>query len=136
MGRTLMYTAIGGLLIIVLSSVFLLDHGGARIPQPNSLAAAAEAGEPDAEIVSLHDLTAQVERYEGRTVSTTGTLFFNSATNQFVVHTDNANYDVVIDYAQKLGRFEGEVVRVIGKFIVIPGEGPTIEATDVSLLDA
>lgn len=136
MGRALMYTVTGGLLLIVLSSVFLLDHGGAQIPQPNSSAIAAE-GESGAQVISLHDLTtaAGIEEYSGHTVSTTGTLYFNSATNKFVITTPDANYQVVIDWSQKLGGFEGQPVRVIGKFSEVAGDGPTIEATSVSLLD-
>jgi hypothetical protein len=131
-GRTLMYTAIGGLLLIVLSSVFLLDHGGARIPKPNSAAIAAEA-----DAVTLHDLTTAsgIEEYGGHIISTSGTLYYNSATNNFVITTPDANYEVVIDWSQKLGAFEGEPVRVIGKFSRVAGSSPTIEATSVSLLE-
>ena len=131
MGRALMYTAIGGLLLIVLSSIFVFDHGGAQIP----VGGAAES--PAAETVSLHDLTtaAGIEEYGGRVVSTSGTLYFNSATNNFVITTEDANYLVVVDWSEKLGAFEGETVRVIGEFNLVPGSGPTIEAASVSLLD-
>jgi hypothetical protein len=127
MGRTLMYTAIGGLLILVLSSVFVLDHGGARIP-----VGGAEVG---AESVSLHDLTtaAGIEKYGGRNVSTSGTLFFNSASNRHVLIAGDENYPVIIDSEGKLGQFEGKQVLVTGKFSLVAGAGPTIAATSVRL---
>lgn len=124
MGRTVMYAALGALLLLVLSATFVLDHGGARKP-----AGAA------AQKVSLHDLTtaAGIENYVGHTVSTSGTLYFNSATNEHVIIDGNQNYEVAINWSGKLGPFEGKQVLVTGTFRAAPGAGPSIEATSVEL---
>lgn len=128
MGRTLMYMAIGGLLLLVLSTVFVIDHGGGHIPVGGAIDSSAQP-----ETVSLHDLTtaAGIEQYRGRNVSTAGTLFFNSATNHHVITVADANYTVIVEWPGGLGQFEGRDVIVTGTFNVRPGEGPSIEATDV-----
>jgi len=133
MGRTLMYTALGALLLLVLSSVFLLEHGGARIPAVGSQGAVDPSADPVT--VSLHDLTSSggIQKYAGRAVSTSGTLYYNSATNKFVIIDGNQNYPVTIDSPRKLGQFEGKQVLVTGTFNAIDGAGPTIAATSVEL---
>ena len=130
MGRTLMYTAIGALLLLVLSSVFLLDHGGAHIPQGGAFDANAAPQE-----VTLHDLTITtgIQQYEHHNVETTGTLYFNSQTNRHVIVDKDSNYQVVVKWDGGLGQFEGQQVVVIGAFGLVPGAGPTIQATAVRL---
>lgn len=131
MGRTLMYTALGALMLLVLLSFFVLEHGGEQLPKPGI--GSADNSSPGAGGVSLHDLTTLpgLEDYRDHIVSTSGTLYFNSATNKHVIVDGDQNYAIVINSPSKLGEFEGKQVLVTGTFRLAPGAGPSIDATSV-----
>jgi hypothetical protein len=122
-----MYAAITALLLLVVSSTFVLEHGGAENAKPGSVP--NDSADPDVTDVSLHDLTSvgNIERYGGHLVRTSGTLYFNSASNNFVITTGNENFPVVLRSSSKLAQYEGRNVIVTGVFDLVPGAGPSIE---------
>ena len=121
-------------MILVLSSVFVLEHGGEQLAKPGTSSAdnSAHAG---TETVSLHDLTtsAGIQKYSGKSVSTGGTLYFNSSTNNFQIVSGEENYPVTIKSPNKLAQLEGQPVIVTGTFRLVPGSGPTIDSAIVEL---
>jgi hypothetical protein len=119
MGRTLMYTALGALALLILSSTFVLEHGG------GTLALEQEA--------SLHDLTTNVDEWRGRSVSTTGTLYRNDALAQYQISDGDQNFPVVVRWNGGMKSLVGKKVTVLGKFSDEPGIGPVIDARTVRL---
>jgi hypothetical protein len=119
MGRTLMYTALGALALLILSSTFVLEHGG------GTLALEQEA--------SLHDLTTNVDEWRGRSVSTTGTLYHNDALDQYQISDGDQNFPVVVRWNGGMKLLVGKKVTVLGKFSDEAGIGPVIDARSVRL---
>jgi hypothetical protein len=104
MGRVVMYTVLASLVAFVLTSYFLLEHGGAE------MGLAREA--------TLHDLTSEPRIYEGAIITTSGTLSHNASLNQYEIATPDANFPLPIRNfdESKLAPLVGLVVRVSGQF--------------------
>jgi hypothetical protein len=118
-GRALMYTALVALVTFVLSTYFLLEHGGGKI------AAVQE--------VSLHDLTLTPHNYEGEVVSTSGKLVHNDDLNVYEIGAPDENYPVVIRtlHERVLASLVGQDVIVTGLCGFESGVGVYIEADSV-----
>jgi hypothetical protein len=118
-GRALMYTALVALITLVLSTYFLLEHGGGKI------AAVQE--------VSLHGLTLTPHNYEGEVVSTSGKLVRNDNLNVYEIGAPDENYPVVIRKFDErvLASLVGQDVTVSGLFGFESGVGVYIEADSV-----
>lgn len=102
MGRALMYTALAALVTFVLSTYFLLEHGGGKI------AAVQE--------VSLHNLTLAPHNYEGQVVSTRGKLVHNNDLNVYEIGAPDENYPVVVRTLD-----ERVLVSLVGQDVIVTG---------------
>jgi hypothetical protein len=118
-GRALMYAALVALVTFVLSTYFLLEHGGGNI------AAVQE--------VSLHGLTLTPHNYEGEVVSTSGKLVHNDNLNVYVISAPDENYPVLIRKFNErvLASLVGQNVTVSGLFGFQNGVGVYIDADSV-----
>ncbi len=124
MGRTLMYSAITALAVLVLSATFLLNHGG------ESLASVQQ--------VSVHDLTTGPTRFEGRTVSTVGVLSFSDEHDRYqLIDADEGKFAVIIRRytgGDSLEDLAGRTVRVRGVFGSDEDSGVYIDASYIGLV--
>ncbi len=119
MGRTLMYAAITALAVFVLSAMLLLKHGGESVAS--------------VEHVSVHDLTADPGRFEGKSVTTVGVLGFSEEHDRYEL-IGEGNFAVVIrEYTggDPLDGLVGREVRVRGVFSSDPESGVHIDASFV-----
>ena len=114
-----MYAALVALITFVLSTYFLVEHGGDKI------AAVQE--------VSLHSLTLTPHSYEGEVVSTSGKLVHNDNLNVYEIGAPDENYPVVIRKFDErvLASLVGQDVTVTGLFGFQTGVGVYIEADSV-----
>ena len=119
MGRALMYTALVALVTFVLSTYFLLEHGGGKI------AAVQE--------VSLHNLTLAPNAYAGQVVSTSGMLNHNDDLSVYEIAAPDENFPVVIRTLDErvLASLVGQDVIVTGLCGFEDGVGVYIEADSV-----
>ncbi len=119
MGRALMYTALVALITFVLSTYFLLEHGGGKISAVQE--------------VSLHGLTLTPQNYEGQVVSTSGRLVHNDNLNVYEIGAPDENYPVVIRMSDErvLASLVGQDVIVTGLFGFENGLGVYIEVDSV-----
>jgi hypothetical protein len=122
--RIVTYTIIALLAVFVLSTTFVLDHGGGS--------ATPETGDGT---ISIHDLSLEPDRHEGDTVTTKGTLGFSDATKQY--HLVEEGVAVVItDYElEALHALKDQRVTVTGRFDTDPSTGIFIEADTIQVLD-
>jgi len=82
---------------------------------------------------SLADLVEHQETYDGRTVSTSGTVErFEDASGPYYVLDDGAGNRVALTPASSVAGRTGESVTVTGRFSVDPGEGRRIAVDSVS----
>jgi hypothetical protein len=118
-GRALMYTALVALITFVLSTYFLVEHGGGKISAVQE--------------VSLHGLTLTPQNYEGEVVSTSGRLVHNDNLNVYEIGSPDENYPVVIRMSDErvLVPLVGQDVIVTGLFGFENGLGVYIEADSV-----
>ncbi len=122
MGRTLMYSAIGGLAVFVLSAAFLVQSGGGSI---------AQAGDR-----SIHDLFLEPERFDGAGVTTEGVLRPGNSGEEFLVTADGLGIIVRSDSLDRLRELEGRKVRISGRFGVDEDAGVFIDAITIVEIEA
>jgi len=120
MGRALLYTLLLALALFVLGATYVLDGG-------------ASSGAATA--VSVHDLSVSPEDYNGRQVSTEGTMRrLDEPEEHFVVVADGLAVVVRGYPARDLRRLDEQAVAVTGRF-GFDEDGTFIEAVTVTALD-
>ena len=122
--RVVTYTIIALLAVFVLSTTFVLDHGGGS--------ATPETGDGT---VSIHDLSLEPERHEGDIVTTQGTLGFVDETKQYHL-VDEGSAVVITEYElEALHALKDQRVSVTGRFDIDPNTGIFIDADTIQVLD-
>jgi hypothetical protein len=99
-----MYVVIGLLALFVLSSAFILEHGG------SSLGAV--------QTVTIHDLTLTAPNYQGSPVTTEGTLTYSDEHDRYQL-SDDGNFAIIIRHysdEDDLAEWVGQRVRISGIF--------------------
>jgi len=124
MGRALMYAALAGLAVFVLSATFILDHGGESIAAVQS--------------VTVHDLTSSPNSWDGSPVSVDGMFSYGEEHAEYQL-VDEGNFAVLIrkhHVSTDLSDLVGQRVRVSGVFGIDDDLGVYIDADAVQLADS
>jgi len=119
MARLALYLTILVLALFVLTSAFVLRHGGG----------ASEA----IRRVSVHDLATATEQYVGERVTTVGVLRqLQEPEEHFVVEAGEMRVAIIGYDREALLELEGQTVTVTGRFDFKEGTGRLIQADSVT----